>query len=324
MYATGRFTDLRHRLTFFMNFYLSSDTFDKLLKSLSVEVNHYYENDPPLFLGVGISGAEIVGRLPYFSDYTNPEISVCDVQREKDKIEIIKFPEDVRDKRILICYIRVDTGKTLEKLYKHALNLGAKDVATLSLVVRKGATVFPNFYSFVIGDNDNTFFLLEDYPPDLPPPYPPVNRLPKGIFRLLREDDIDKEWLFCKEPRIDKFSPADFLHQGALDYRYRTYIIDNGEKIVGLLHVFDKSVDEVYIQYLAIDDSEKKKGYGSMLLDFMLEFCKFNNKKFISLNAFKEREDFYLNNGFEKMKEIHLPKYGTLVYMRKKCIQADW
>jgi hypoxanthine-guanine phosphoribosyltransferase len=207
--TSRRSTDLCYRLTFFMNFYLSPDTFGKLLESLSVKVKEYYQNEPPLFLGVGISGVEIVGRLPYLLDYTNPEISVCDVHREKGNIEIIKFPNNIKDKKILICYIRVDTGKTLEILYNHAMSLGAKEVASLSVVVRNGAAVLPNFYSFVIGDNDNTFFLLEGYPPDLPPPYPQVMRLPNGMLRHLKESDMDKEWFECGDSRIDKLSPAE-------------------------------------------------------------------------------------------------------------------
>lgn len=307
-----------------MNFYLSSDAFGKLLESLSVVVKQYYQDDPPLFLGVGISGVEIVGRLFYLLDYTNPETSVCDVQREKGKIEIIEFPNNIKDKKILICYIRVDTGKTLEILYNHAMSMGAKDVATLSIIVRNGAAVLPNFYSFVIGDNDNAFCLLEDYPPDLPPPYPPVMRLPKGMLRLLKESDMDKEWLECGDSRIDKFSPADFLHQDVLDNRYRTYVIDNGKKIIGLLHIFERSINEIYIPYIAIDKQEQGKGYASMLLDFMLELCKFNNKKYISLNSFKERESFYTDNGFEKIRETPLLNYGKLVFMKKQVFQTCW
>jgi len=307
-----------------MNFYLSPDTFGKLLESLSVEVKEYYQNEPPLFLGVGISGVEIVGRLPYLLDYTNPEISVCDVHREKGNIEIIKFPNNIKDKKILICYIRVDTGKTLEILYNHAMSLGAKEVASLSVVVRNGAAVLPNFYSFVIGDNDNTFFLLEGYPPDLPPPYPPVMRLPNGMLRHLKESDMDKEWFECGDSRIDKLSPADFLHQNVLDNRYRTYIIDNGKKIIGLLHIFERSINEIYIPYIAIDKQEQGKGYASMLLDFMLEFCKFNNKKYITLNAFKERESFYVDRGFGKKMETPLKNYGKLVFMKKQVFQTCW
>ena len=122
------------------------------MNSVAHEMREYYGNNFPVLIGVGISGVEIVGRMPEILGDSSVETYVCDVVRRGDAIEkVIDFPvEKVKGKRVLIAYVRVDTGKTLQAISSLAIESGATEVKTLSIAVRSGASCFPHFFCFII------------------------------------------------------------------------------------------------------------------------------------------------------------------------------
>ncbi len=303
-----------------MDFYIDEVVFSKLLNSLSVEIKKYYSDNLPILVGVGMSGVEVVGRL---QEYLNPDIDpfVCDVKvNENNQVtEIINFPEnELKGKDIIICYTRVDTGGRLELIGKKAIEAGVKSLKTLSIVVRENANIFPNFYCFIVKDNDNPIFLLENYPPNLPTPFPQVNLTSiSGFVRKFREDDIRNKWFKSGEKSIDKFISDDYYYQIITNNNTRVYVLDNGKKIIGVVQITVKNDEEWCIDVLAIDKKEQGNGYGPSLLNFVIDLCKFNRIRFISLFALEKRVQFYKKQYFKEVKRINLSK-SNLVEMRRR------
>ena len=58
-----------------MDNYLTEEIFSRLLSSLAKEIESYYKSDYPVLIGVGISGIEMVGRLPEILKNRNIETS---------------------------------------------------------------------------------------------------------------------------------------------------------------------------------------------------------------------------------------------------------
>jgi GNAT superfamily N-acetyltransferase/hypoxanthine-guanine phosphoribosyltransferase len=303
-----------------LEIYLTEQIFDSLLNSLAVELKQHYGKELPVLIGVGISGIEIVGRLPSFLNAPKTEFYVCDVKRgQYGKIEeIVDFPsKEIKEKNVLIAYMRADTGKTIEKLYKHAYKVGAKDVKTMSIAVREKAQCFPNFFCFTMGIKDNLYLLIEGYPPDLDSSYPPIIIGPDPLLRMLKSDDATREWFECGDKRIDKFQCGEYLYFMKLSKRAKVYVLDDGKEILGVIH-FSVRADSVFVETLAIRKSAQGRGLGSKTITFLIQLCKSIGISLIFLDAFREREGFYEALGFIAEKRFEIPKYGKFTRMSRK------
>lgn len=303
-----------------MEIYLTEEIFDRLLNSLAVELKKQYEKDFPVFIGVGISGIEVVGRLPSVIKEAELEIFACDVKRgRKGKIEeIINFPNDkIKGKNVLITYMRADTGQTFEALFKHAIQAGAKDVKTMSIAVREGTMCFPNWFCFSMGIKDNLYLLLDGYPPDLDSSYPPIITTPDPLLRRLKSEDATREWFECGDKRIDKFKCGEYLYFMKLTKKANVYVLDDGKEILGVIH-FSLRPDSVFLETLAIRKSAQGRGLGSKTVTFLIQLCKSLGISLIYLDAFRKRESFYKALGFTADKCFEIPKYGKFTRMSRK------
>lgn len=302
-----------------MEIYITEETLSFLLKSLGSEISKYYGKDFPVMIAVGISGVEIVGRLPKILGDSGIETYVCDVVRRGDAIDkVVEFPEEkVKGKRVLITYARVDTGRTMEALSDRAIKAGATDVKTLSIAVRNGSACFPHFFSFIIKDEDNLYLLLEGYPPDIPLPYPPVFVLPGDFIRELNHEDASTEWLKCGDDRIDKVGVGEYLYYQKISKNCRVFVVVEKGRVVGLLHFYTKP-RSVRIETLAVSEKVQGQHIGTKLLIFFIDWCKFNGIRWVCLDAFKEREGFYKGLNFHKVKEFNIPSYGDFCSMKRR------
>jgi GNAT superfamily N-acetyltransferase/hypoxanthine-guanine phosphoribosyltransferase len=301
-----------------MEIFITEEIFKRILNSLAKELRNHYGTHLPVLIGVGISGVEIVGRLPEFLGAPDIETLVCDVERRKGKIKAINFPsKEIKGKKVLVTYARVDTGETLSVLSKMALQSGAVEVKTLSIAVRERALYFPNFFSFMIKDEDNMYLLLDDYPPDIQLPYPTVVSFPNAFIHELNPGDAYKEWFKCGDERIDKIGVGEYLYYKKLSKQCRIFVIDDGKRIIGILH-FSTRKNQIWIDTIAVSKDVQGQGYGSKLINFFIDWCKFNSVQWIYLDAFRERETFYKKLNFSKVQEFEIPSYGRFCRMKRR------
>ena len=289
------------------------------MKSLGSEIRSYYGKNFPVMIAVGISGIEVVGRFPEILGESGIETYVCDVVRRGDTIDkIVQFPEEkVKGKRVLITYVRVDTGKTMEALSDLALKSGAIDVKTLSIAVRNGSACFPHFFSFIIKDEDNLYLLLDGYPPDIPLSYPPVFVTPGDSIRELNNEDAFKEWFKCGDVRIDKIEVGEYLYYQTISKNCRIFVVVEKGKALGILHFYTRR-RSAHIETLAISEKAQGQHIGTKLVNFFLDWCKFNGIRWVDLDAFRERETFYQTLNFKKVREFEIPLYAKFCHMKRK------
>jgi GNAT superfamily N-acetyltransferase/hypoxanthine-guanine phosphoribosyltransferase len=282
-----------------LEIYLTEEIFSRLLASLSSQLAKDYAKKYPVLIGVGISGIEMVGRMPSILGRSEIETRVCDVERVRNEIKkITNFP-DVAGKRVLLCYVRVDTGRTLIRLTEHALKNGATDVKTMSIAARAAAECFPNYYCFMLKSEDNLFLLLDGYPPDLLRPYPPVRSTPL-LLRRLRESDAKVGWLKCGTPELDMLSVEDFLRDARDDkVKCNVFVLEERDKVVGLAQAFQIK-EVIYLACVMIDKEFQGKKLGSKLISFLIDWGRFNGFSHIELCSLVERIRFYEGLGFEK------------------------
>jgi GNAT superfamily N-acetyltransferase/hypoxanthine-guanine phosphoribosyltransferase len=284
--------------------YLDTETFERILHSLASRIKEQYQQDLPNLLGFGVSGSEVAEKLRSIIEDNSIQAFKCDVARKEGKIEsILHFPDREKiGKKLLICDTIVDTGRTMETVMRRAWKEGVEDVKTLSVAVRKGCAIIPNFYAFMVEQHDYVYFpTLREYP---------TTTLPKGLIRTLRQDDLGKPFK-CGKTEIDKIPIEQYIEYSSKGYL--TYVIEDRGKLLGILH-FYSGEEEVEVEILAVAEFAQKQGYGSMFFRFLADWCRFNRKRYIALRSQKERVHFYQKMGFEEVWRNSFIKMRLKVY----------
>jgi hypoxanthine phosphoribosyltransferase len=264
-----------------------------MLHSLASRIKEQYRTGLPSLLGFGVSGAELADRFLRVLEDENVQSFHCNVSRKGGKIEnVFDFPsKEKMGEKLLICDTIVDTGKTMEAVTRHAWKNGIKDVKTLSIAVRNGSEMIPNFYALMVDKHDYIYFpTLNEYP---------TTTLPRGLLRRVKQDDLNKKLKFGKLEldQVPLSHYIDFSSKG-----YLTYLIEDDETICAILH-FYPCEEDVEVEILAVSEFMKNRGYGPILVHFLVNWCRFNGKQYIRFPTQQESVNFYVKNGFEKIDE---------------------
>lgn len=82
---------------------------------------------------------------------------------------------------------------------------------------------------------------------------------------------------------------------------YHIAAFDDNNKVLGVGRLHLNNPDEAQIRYMAM--KQKGKGIGSKIVKALEEHAKELNAKYIILNARENAVNFYLNNGYEIVKQ---------------------
>ena len=95
-------------------------------------------------------------------------------------------------------------------------------------------------------------------------------------------------------------------------------VIDSNKEIIGVgrIHFIDSIAQ---IRYMAITNENRTKGYGSNLMKELEKIALENKIKKIFLNSRISAVDFYLKNGYQKIKKVN-PSFGDIIHYRMEKI----
>ena len=95
-------------------------------------------------------------------------------------------------------------------------------------------------------------------------------------------------------------------------------IFDDNNNIIGVgrIHFLE---DAAQIRYMAIIKEFRSKGLGSKLIKVLEDIALQNNMKKIFLNSRIKAVDFYIKNGYKKIKSVK-PPYGNIIHYRMEKI----
>lgn len=261
-----------------MYLFLDTETYERIIQSLYSKIREYYEPELPSLLGFGVSGQEVAEKL---SSLFGGKVKTfrCDVIRKEGKIQgILNFPEKEKiGSKLLICDTIVDTGKTMEAVVRHAWNQGIDDAKTLSVVARDGSSILPNFYAMMVAKNDLIYFpTIREYP---------ITVLSEGLIREIKDSDLQQVFK-CGDPITDNLPIGQYLgtpEEGAL-----TFVIEEKNGLIGLLQ-FYCGKDMVEVTTLATAIPAQNKGCAQILMRFLTDWCRFNQKRSIKFWVNKDR-----------------------------------
>lgn len=291
-----------------MQIHIDDDTYKKLVHSISHELAKNLGDDlhNSCIIGIGESGINTAQTIYKFYNQ-KCEIKRCDVDKETRTVQGLSF-EDIHNKNIIICDSIINTGTTVEIVRDYIIKNKAKDIKILTVVLRNGSPLIPNYYALMIEKNDDIFYNIDNYP---------IYKYHFGLIRKIKHDDANKHFE-SGNPQIDKWCVEDYLHCSVYSPLFSTFIFDVDNEILGILHFFEKIENEIYVIIIGVARNKQNMKIGASLMSFLFKYCKFNKKQYITLAAFEDVSKFYEKIGFKPIKKFELPNYGRLVEMEYK------
>lgn len=116
--------------------------------------------------------------------------------------------------------------------------------------------------------------------------------------------DTWKEFGFTYVPEED--ADLDDIQKHYIDNLGMFYILRDGIKIIGTIGVIVRPENVVELTRLYVDKSQQGKGFGSQLVDKIIEFSRNNGFSKIELNTnkiFQKAHSLYQHKGFQITKE---------------------
>jgi GNAT superfamily N-acetyltransferase len=298
-----------------MPIYVCDEVFNRMITSLSDSVKAAYSTPGgaaqyPIFIGAGDSGNAIGSRIVATIRQTEDAEIVfypLDVGRKGEELSAIN-PEVLKGRSVLICDSIVNTGKTLSRLKKRFQQLGVKEVRTLTIFLRRGATFVPNFWVSDINKDEVVFFGIDRYP---------INTYNKGNVRKLGRSHCGLE-MDCGKQFIHSVID-DYYFRQCVDPTYCGYVLEDGDSIVGLLFFKHIGQHQIYLEALGVSSTVQRSGYGSTLVKFFDDYCGMNGITNVKLHAHESAVDFWDDTEFVRTGlEFVSPMYGKFYEMERE------
>jgi hypoxanthine phosphoribosyltransferase len=216
------------------------------------------------------------------------------------------FSEDLEGKNVIICDDTVNTGTTIKKIIKKLIDLKVNDIKILSLIMRRGAPIVPNFYAFEADEDTRVLFPWSDHP---------LRAFPMGIVRTIAPEDCSKSFK-CTDERINKNSMSDYYNNFA-NKGAKVYVVEEKGEIRSIIQFYEKKVGVfkgLYMDVIATAIGHEKKGYARTLLNLILLTMLYHEYDFILGYAFDTDRalKMYERSLFDIVGSVNDPEYGKL------------
>jgi len=211
--------------------------------------------------------------------------------------------KDIPGRSVLVFDGSVHSGQMLTNCVTKILNLGATQVCTYSLVIKRGSKFVPTLWGLTIDDVDRAFFLLEEIPNnrlDAGSPRAPARRTPSYIhIRVLGEADLQKPTVTSGLRSIDRVTWGDrYFDMKAGGDRRCSYVLEEGAKILGFLTLSHPEPDCLSVDEVAVDPQHRGRNLGAVLIRFADTMARHFDCRKVRLHAIKERIGFYEGFGY--------------------------
>jgi hypothetical protein len=225
------------------------------------------------------------------------------VAREAEKIGISFLegePEkQVAGKSVLLLDGAIHSGRTMSRCAEEVMKLKPQDLVSYSLVTKAGASFVPTIWGVTIDETDRAFFLLEEIPNHRLDAGNPEKKQPPVHVERLDQRHKDRPAVTSGVASMDRPRWSDRLFQMRVSTSC-TYVLVRGETIVGYLTIHFAD-DSMFIDEVAIDVSQKKRGYGGVLMRFADTLARQGNCRTVVLNAIESEVGFYEKLEYKKV-----------------------
>ena len=242
-------------------------------------------------------------------------------RRKGERVDI--DPSDFRGKHLILLDSAVHSGRSMADCVIALSRLGASDILTYSLVLKRNSQFIPNFFGLVINEHDRPYFQLDVLP---------NNRLRStplfGHLRALREGDLNDKtgWLNTGVPSIDRVTLSDLWYQAKKGCQVFIYEVQGRIAGVVQFRCEDKGgVRSLIIDLIAVHSDFRDQGFGSPMIRWACTYARASRCIFVDLDTHQDQRAKYEKFGFRATGAETCDLGNGEVYrpMRKKIIYAS-
>ena len=147
-----------------LNIYFSKDIINSRIKQIANQLSNKFSNDYPVIIGV------LNGSFIFLADLVRLFEFDCEIdfikansyigKKSSGKVKLDKDVSiDLKNRRVILVEDIIDSGLTIEFLYKHILSLLPKDITIVTLLSKKNSYKL-NFNVDIIGFEIESDFIV--------------------------------------------------------------------------------------------------------------------------------------------------------------------
>jgi len=278
------------------------------------------------------SGTDLLGAMLNLVRDLHPEfmnVVVVPALAEDSTVRFVdtNAAELIKGQSVLVFDGAVHSGGLLKDCVTKVIGMGAERVCTYSLVIKRGTQFVPTIWGVTIEDVDRAFFLLSKIPNHRLDAGSPHGREPSKPayvhMRALAEEDTERPTVVSGLKSIDRTTWGDrYFDMQAGHSRRCCYLLEQGRKIVGFVTLSHVDHEILSVDEVAVDELERKKKYGAVLMRFADTMARSYNCQRVRLQAISNKVNWYKGFGYEQVgsqslklgPEEYLPMEKAVVY----------
>ena len=147
-----------------LNDYISKDDISIRIEEIAIQLSEKFYDDMPIFIGI-LNGsfiflADLIRKINFECEIDFIKVSSYDGSETTGKIVFDKdINLDIKNKRVIIVEDIIDSGLTIDYLYKHILLYEPEDITIVTLLSKKDNYNL-NFDIDIIGFEISTEFVV--------------------------------------------------------------------------------------------------------------------------------------------------------------------
>jgi len=243
---------------------------------------------------IGLVDKDLLSKvqvLPIGVSREGPNIGISFLEGEPEK--------QIVGKSVLLLDGAIHSGRTMSRCAEEVMKFKPQDLVSYSLVTKAGASFVPTIWGVTINETDRAFFLLDEIPNHRLDAGNPGKKQPPVHVERLDQRHKDRPAVTSGVESMDRPKWSDRLFQMQVSGAC-TYVLVRGETIVGYLTIHFAG-DSMFVDEVAIDTSQKKRGYGGVLMRFADTLARQGNCRTVILNAIDSEVGFYEKLEYKKV-----------------------
>lgn len=269
---------------------------------------------PDIWVPLGVSGSkfaqEVVEQL---EEARREQFRLVRANWNRDTQEVQLQDEVNREAlasgRVFVIDSAVHSGASMLAVCEHLAHLGAGDIVSYSLILKKGSCFVPTFFGLLIDDEDRAYFQL---------PVIPNNRLmkkkePVGYLRPIRESDATLPTMPVGVKSVETSFGELLYETKARGMQVYLYIVRND--VCGFVCLSIRG-RQAFINSVAAHKGHRGKGIGPALVRWTETLARSSQCERIDLWAIGDRIEFYKEMGYSIVEDETFAYDGEAKYKR--------
>lgn len=300
-------------------YYLGDAEVEAYLRDLAKRLQGITHNPPNVWIPIGPSGLELANVLASVEPRLDQAKKLVPAEFDRDSGKVTfeaTASTEINGRYALVLDSSIHSGYTMRRVVQKAMELGAANVCSYTLALKRSSKFVPSFWAVTIGDYDRAYFLLDTLPNNhfyhSHSPHDKT-RTPYFHVRKLSDDDIGRPPVISGVDSLDRAKWEDRYYDMKAHAGRITCLLESAGEIIGYLTI-EHDGDTLSIEAVAVDKRHKERGYGAALMRWAETIARQSEFRQISLWAIDQKVGFYKARNYKEVSGIEPLQLGEEKY----------